>query len=78
MSYMTCPTCQTCDDVKVMQGSPPRMWVTCERCRARWNVTVPDCGPGRHDWRDLTRTSSGRSPKQQCSACGTNRVNPHA
>ena len=24
MSYMTCPTCQTDDDVKVMHGSPPR------------------------------------------------------
>ena len=61
MSYMTCPTCQTDDDVKVMHGSPPRLWVKCGRCRARWNVTVPDCGPGRHDWRDLTRTSSGRA-----------------
>ena len=78
MSYMTCPTCQTDDDVKVMHGSPPRLWVKCGRCRARWNVTVPDCGPGRHDWRDLTRTSSGRASKQQCSVCGTNRVNPHA
>ncbi len=78
MSYMTCPTCQTDDDVKVMQGSPPRMWVRCGRCGARWKVTVPECGPGRHDWHDLTRTSSGRSPKQRCSVCGRNRVNPHA
>ena len=78
MSYMTCPTCQTDDDVKVMHGSPPRLWVKCGRCRARWNVTVPGCGPGRHDWRDLTRTSSGRSPRQKCSVCGQTRVSPHA
>lgn len=78
MTDLICPTCGQDDESSIMQGTPPRMMAKCDRCRKRWPVTVPDCGPGLHDWLDLTKTSSGRSPRQKCSVCGQTRVSPHA
>lgn len=78
MTDMTCPTCQTDEQTRIKQDARPTLLLTCDQCRTRWTVTVPDCGPGLHDWYDLTKTSSGRSPRQKCSVCGQTRVSPHA
>ena len=65
MTDMTCPTCQTDEQTRIKQDARPTLLLTCDQCRTRWTVTVPDCGPGLHDWYDLTKTISGRSPRGQ-------------
>ena len=76
MSDMTCPTCGTDDNTRVLQGQPPKMMVRCDRCQRNWSPTIPPCDPGRHDWYDLAGAlgAGGVPLRQRCRTCGSQRI----
>ena len=64
------------DQARVIATSLPKRALRCDRCKKNWDVVVPDCGPARHDWRDLSSLQG--TPKQRCAVCGAKRSSPNA